>query len=33
MTGRVLQVLSQRPALTGSGVTLDAIARHAASRG
>lgn len=30
MKGRVLHTLSQRPALTGSGVTLDAIAREAA---
>jgi len=28
-TGRVLHVLSQRPGLTGSGVTLDALVRHA----
>jgi glycosyltransferase involved in cell wall biosynthesis len=30
---RVLHVLSQRPSLTGSGVTLDAIVRHAAEAG
>jgi hypothetical protein len=26
---RVLHVLSQRPSLTGSGITLDALVRHA----
>ncbi|MCG3184538.1 MAG: D-inositol-3-phosphate glycosyltransferase [Planctomycetes bacterium] len=31
--GRVLHILSQRPLLTGSGVTLDAIVRHAARAG
>lgn len=30
---RVLHVLSQRPSLTGSGVTLDALVRHAAQAG
>lgn len=30
---RVLHVLSQRPSLTGSGITLDAMVRHAASSG
>jgi len=30
---RVLHVLSQRPSLTGSGVTLDAHVRHAAAAG
>jgi len=30
---RVLHILSQRPALTGSGVTLDATVRHAATAG
>lgn len=30
---RVLHVLSQRPSLTGSGVTLDAIVRHASAAG
>ncbi len=30
---RVLQILSQRPSLTGSGVTLDALARAASRRG
>lgn len=30
---RVLHVLSQRPSLTGSGVTLEAFVRHAASDG
>lgn len=30
---RVLHVLSQRPLLTGSGVTLDALVRHAAADG
>lgn len=33
MQGRVLHLLSQRPSLTGSGVTLDALVRHAAARG
>jgi len=33
MPPRVLHVLSQRPSLTGSGVTLDAIVRHAAAAG
>ena len=31
MKGRVLHTLSQRPSLTGSGVTLDALAREAAA--
>lgn len=30
---RILHCLSQRPLLTGSGVTLDALVRHAAVRG
>ena len=30
---RVLHVLSQRPSLTGSGITLDAVVRHAAESG
>jgi glycosyltransferase involved in cell wall biosynthesis len=30
---RILHVLSQRPARTGSGVTLDALVRHAATAG
>ena len=30
---RVLHTLSQRPSLTGSGTTLDALARHAAAAG
>lgn len=30
---RVLHVLSQRPSLTGSGITLDALVRHAAHAG
>ncbi len=30
---RVLHVLSQRPSLTGSGITLDAVVRHAAASG
>jgi len=30
---RVLHVLSQRPSLTGSGITLDAIVRHAVDAG
>jgi len=33
MSPRVLHVLSQRPALTGSGVTLDALVRLAAEAG
>lgn len=33
MAGRVLHVLAQRPSLTGSGVTLDALVRHAARAG
>ncbi|MFH1842926.1 MAG: glycosyltransferase family 4 protein, partial [bacterium] len=33
MPERVLHVLSQRPSLTGSGVTLDALVRHAAEAG
>ena len=33
MSGRVLHVLSQRPSHTGSGVTLQALVRHAAARG
>lgn len=33
MAGTVLHVLSQRPALTGSGVALDALVRHAARDG
>ncbi len=33
MTARVLHILSQRPARTGSGITLDAITRQAASAG
>lgn len=33
MARRVLHVLSQRPSLTGSGVTLDAVVRHAAVAG
>jgi len=32
MRRTVLHVLSQRPSLTGSGVTLDALGRHAAHR-
>ncbi|MCA8945876.1 MAG: glycosyltransferase family 4 protein, partial [Planctomycetes bacterium] len=31
--GRVLHLLSQRPLLTGSGITLDALVRHAAAVG
>ena len=31
--GRVLHVLAQRPGLTGSGVTLDALVRHAGDAG
>ena len=30
---RVLHILSQRPSLTGSGITLDALVRHAAQAG
>jgi len=30
---RVLHILSQRPSLTGSGITLDAVVRHASSAG
>jgi len=30
---RVLHILSQRPSMTGSGVTLDALVRHAAAAG
>lgn len=30
---RILHALSQRPSLTGSGITLDAIVRHAAAAG
>jgi glycosyltransferase involved in cell wall biosynthesis len=30
---RVLHILSQRPSFTGSGVTLDAVVRHAAAAG
>jgi len=30
---RVLHLLSQRPSLTGSGITLDAVVRHASSAG
>ena len=33
MKGRVLHLLSQRPWLTGSGVTLDAMIRCASPRG
>jgi glycosyltransferase involved in cell wall biosynthesis len=33
MAPKVLHVLSQRPALTGSGVTLDALVRHARAAG
>ena len=33
MTARVLHILSQRPSRTGSGITLDAITRQAASAG
>ena len=33
MAGRVLHVLSQRPSLTGSGVTLDALVRLAGQAG
>jgi glycosyltransferase involved in cell wall biosynthesis len=33
MTKKVLHVLSQRPALTGSGVTLDALVFHAGQAG
>lgn len=31
--GKVLHILSQRPSLTGSGITLDALVRHAGRRG
>ena len=30
---RILHLLSQRPSLTGSGITLDALVRHAATTG
>ncbi len=30
---RILHILSQRPSLTGSGITLDAIVRHASAAG
>jgi glycosyltransferase involved in cell wall biosynthesis len=30
---RILHVLSQRPSFTGSGITLDAVVRHAAAAG
>ena len=30
---RVLHVLSQRPSLTGSGITIDALVRHAGKAG
>jgi len=33
MRGKVLHILSQRPGRTGSGTTLDALVREAASRG
>lgn len=33
MSTRILHVLSQRPGRTGSGVILDTLVRHAASRG
>jgi len=33
MARRILHLLSQRPSLTGSGVTLDVMVRHAADRG
>ena len=33
MAPKVLHVLSQRPSLTGSGVTLDALVRHASAAG
>ena len=33
MTRRILHLSSQRPSLTGSGVTLDALVRHAARAG
>lgn len=33
MAPKVLHVLSQRPSLTGSGVTLDALVRHAQAAG
>jgi glycosyltransferase involved in cell wall biosynthesis len=33
MAGKVLHLLSQRPSLTGSGITLEAFVREAADRG
>ena len=30
---KVLHLLSQRPSLTGSGITLDSFVRHASSAG
>lgn len=33
MPARILHILSQRPSLTGSGVTLEAIVRHAGEAG
>jgi glycosyltransferase involved in cell wall biosynthesis len=33
MTKKVLHILSQRPLLTGSGITLDALVRHAGAAG
>ncbi len=33
MPRRVLHILSQRPSLTGSGITLDALVRHARAAG
>ncbi|HIA03411.1 MAG TPA: glycosyltransferase [Myxococcales bacterium] len=33
MSPRILHVLSQRPSLTGSGITLDVLVRHAAKHG
>ena len=33
MARRILHVLSQRPSLTGSGVTLEVLVRHAAAQG
>lgn len=33
MPGRVLHILSQKPGLTGSGITLDALVRHADQSG
>ena len=33
MSRRVLHILSQRPSLTGSGITLDAMVRCAAAAG